>query len=195
MELIYVHIPEYRGFRDARINFNQNTRIQYDAEEKCYRCIERKPKLPNDFWGDNITNLTMIVGNNGAGKTSLMQFIIEMYCDMIYPDKKSLVKGLIVYKENGNYFYYASSKYDEHVIWKNEKGKNGNEFGISANKGKLYLINRTNAKQIFKMTKLIFKTGILTYEDYARNMPRPYQKKDFLYDCSVGGAFATRREK
>lgn len=46
----------------------------------------------------------MIVGNNGAGKTSLMQFIIEMYRDMLYSNSKSNIKGLIVFEEGNNLF-------------------------------------------------------------------------------------------
>lgn len=189
MELIYVHIPEYRGFRDARINFKQNIRIQYDLKEKRYHCIEHKSMLPDDFWGDNITNLTMIVGNNGAGKTSLMQFIIEMYCDMLYPNKMSSVKGLMIYKENENYLYYASERYNEPVILEEKEEQRWKRSEADHSKGKLYRIDKKNAEAIFSQTKLIFKTGILTYEDCQRNVNRTYRKNDFFYDCSVGGLF------
>lgn len=192
MELIYLHIPEYRGYKNARINFRSDTIIQYDEKRGYYCCKKKASKLPKDFWGINITNLTMIVGNNGAGKTSLMQFIIEMYRDMIYINFESKVKGLLIFEDNGNLYYYASKFYDFSIEWENmEKKRIPEDISIYSNKGVIYQLDKYDARKIFSKTKLIYKTNVLSFEDYQRNKNaskyKQYGKLNYIYDCSVGG--------
>ena len=39
-------------------------------------------RLPKYFWGENINNLSVVIGYNGAGKTSLMQYFMDIFLEL-----------------------------------------------------------------------------------------------------------------
>lgn len=105
MELVYLYIKEYRNLKEMEFNFCSDLCFSYDADKCCLQEIPVSNKLPDNFWGDNISNLTMIVGNNGAGKTSVMQFIIDTF-SFIHEGRNLSSDGILVLKD-GNHLYYT----------------------------------------------------------------------------------------
>lgn len=72
-----------------------------------------------------------------------------------------------------------------------EKGEIYDKLDICNKNGKVYLIKKENAKLILSKTKLIYKTNVLSSEDYQRNRNtgkyNHFGKLDYFYDCSIGG--------
>lgn len=81
MELLYLWVEEYGNFYKQGFNFNSKFKFLY--EEKKLECSLNKKHIKNFFYNlDNhkpvVQNITAIVGNNGAGKTTVLDLIMNM---------------------------------------------------------------------------------------------------------------------
>jgi len=84
MELLYIWIKEWGPFKDANINFGGKYIFSYDSDSHKLECTDN-PSYIENFFNDfpenkierhvQIKNVTAIVGENGAGKTMLLDFI------------------------------------------------------------------------------------------------------------------------
>lgn len=105
MELLYIWIQKYGGIADVSLNFSNQYRFVFDAKENTLIVKSTEFYIPN-FFSENITNLTGIIGANGAGKTSVLRYVIEHCTDGIHNHE---AKGtIIVYKSAQKFYYYTS---------------------------------------------------------------------------------------
>jgi predicted ATP-binding protein involved in virulence len=74
MELLYVWIEEYKNIKQQGFCFSAEYDIEYTPENNTLK-IDKREDYIEGFWGERITNLTAVVGENGAGKSSLLRFI------------------------------------------------------------------------------------------------------------------------
>lgn len=80
MELLYINIfNDNRNIRNCEFNFSPNYRFAYDVKSKKLT-MTRLDKLPSQWFGPNIKNITGIIGKNGAGKSNLIESIIKTLC-------------------------------------------------------------------------------------------------------------------
>lgn len=76
MELLYVWVKEYQNFKNQGFNFNPRYHFTYNPDNNELSLDERPDAaLPAGFFGENITNVTAIVGENGAGKSNLINIL------------------------------------------------------------------------------------------------------------------------
>ncbi len=102
MELLYVWIEDYKNIHYQGFNFNPKYRFEFEPTEFRRNANGKLPKdqdgediveliggtlkdemakpgeenaLPENFFRENITNVTAIIGQNGAGKSNLLDFI------------------------------------------------------------------------------------------------------------------------
>lgn len=177
MELAYLYIEEYRNLKDVEINFTQQVHIEYDKKQNVLTCNKKESLIPEGFWGDNIRNLSMIVGNNGAGKTSLMQYVISI-CEDIVAQKQSVDYGILVLKDGNRLLCYETAQ--RKVLKNLLKVKSNTEFSIEKK-------NYKELRNVCEKTKVIYLTNAMSYTDYKRNERTAYDRFSLLYDCSMGG--------
>ncbi|WP_321279069.1 AAA family ATPase [Marinifilum fragile] len=84
MELLYVWIEDYKNIKKQGFNFSPKHRFDFEYEEEDGKVIggtlhhkERNTNYPKKFFGENISNVTAIVGKNGSGKTNLLDTIVQ----------------------------------------------------------------------------------------------------------------------
>ena len=84
MELVYLYIPKYKSIKDQEYNFSNRYRFARAISEKGKKVTidlveenDTSDKWQTNFFGKRISNLTVIVGANGTGKSSMLQFINE----------------------------------------------------------------------------------------------------------------------
>lgn len=74
MELKFVYIREYKNIINTGFNFNHSIDQEFLFENN-ELIISNLSKSLNNFFKENISNVTAIVGKNGSGKTNLTEFI------------------------------------------------------------------------------------------------------------------------
>jgi len=99
MQLLYVWIEEYKNIKKQGFNFSSELRFDYNYETGELK-IEENPNHTTNFFPKGISNVTAIVGGNGSGKSSLLEFLTKFY------DYKSLV----AYKADSNVLYISYEK-------------------------------------------------------------------------------------
>jgi len=79
MELLYIWIENFKNIKKQGFNFSSKYWFEFDYKKNELICKKNENYLPKDFFGNNIKNITAIVGENGSGKTSLIEFIHNGY--------------------------------------------------------------------------------------------------------------------
>ncbi|MDY0052579.1 MAG: AAA family ATPase [Aliarcobacter sp.] len=101
MELVYLWVEEYKNIRNQGFNFSPRFECEYDGENLKV-CDKKKNECKNNeylenFFGKN-TNVTAIVGENGSGKSG----IIELLLEIITFNKNIETKYILIF--DNNYF-------------------------------------------------------------------------------------------
>ena len=98
MELVYLWVEKYKNIKEQGFNFSPKFECEYkDGALK----IEKKENSLDNFFGDNI-NITAIVGENGSGKSSILELISYFSLDRSFQGLKSSVLGVVEVK--GEFF-------------------------------------------------------------------------------------------
>lgn len=105
MELIYLYIgDDGKNIKDCEFNFSPEFRISYDRNKHYINVSRNEAYLPN-FWDtDNISNITAIIGKNGAGKSNLLEFIFRFHSSAFGLQNISKRILIHIYRLNGNIY-------------------------------------------------------------------------------------------
>jgi predicted ATPase len=94
MELLYIWIEDYKNIKEQGFNFSSKHRFEFIPEkDKDGKIIggklhhEENPNHIESFFGENITNVTAIIGENGAGKSTLIEFTRDIFVNSIFIGK------------------------------------------------------------------------------------------------------------
>lgn len=100
MELIYLWVEEYKNIKQQGFNFSPRFKCEYDKNKNELTIDENKNYI--SIFPENI-NVTAIVGENGSGKSSLLNYINNL--------EKTNPRGIIIYKKDNQYFcFYEKQK-------------------------------------------------------------------------------------
>jgi ABC-type multidrug transport system ATPase subunit len=107
MELVYLWVEDYKNIQKQGFDFSPRFRCEYDEEKNKLEVVDKEETgefYPKDFFGENI-NVTAIVGENGSGKSSVMEFLLELF------DSESTHSFLLLYlyKNKPRYYCYKIS--------------------------------------------------------------------------------------
>ena len=92
MELLYIYIwDDKRNIKECEYNFSPNYKFSYNPQLQTFY-MQRCDSLYNGWFGQNIVNITAVVGKNGSGKNNLLDCIIKALCGQ--------GGGFIFYKHN-----------------------------------------------------------------------------------------------
>jgi predicted ATPase len=73
LELVYLWVEDYKNIQKQGFNFSPRFNCHYN-EEKNELTIDENDEYIENFFGDNI-NVTAIVGKNGSGKSSVLEYL------------------------------------------------------------------------------------------------------------------------
>lgn len=199
MKLLYVYMEFcdnkgravlYRGFHHFEINLGREYFIQY-KNDKLF-LSEAESILPETFWGGNIYNITTLAGDNGSGKSTIMNCTMKLL-QQIYDGRIiNFNKSILVIENEGRLA----------ALFMPGRGKD--ELEIVGQKIDLHILHAFEALSLgwvtdaVRRTKMIYLTNTLNEEDYRRgrlgygeshwNLKRyTHVRNQFLYDCSTCG--------
>ena len=190
MQLIYLYISEYGNFRHAEFNFSPDVRIHFNEDINEIEVWDAQSRLPERFWGENISSLSVVVGNNGAGKTSLMQYIIELFLNAHESRREKVLyeygTGIMIFGEGDMLYEYCFFPWEQKLISIRAK---------SCKYQRSCWLKRSDVERILGRTKLIYLTNALARRDCQRGQWYKSHRNAPLYDCSMGNVFVSDIEK
>lgn len=107
MKLLYAWIQNYKNIivnQDFRISSSYHINFNVKLNKLC---ISKNKEYIDNFYGNNILDVTAIVGRNGVGKTTLTKCLYNI-CDSVKPinDTKEyydkITERIVVYEEKDN---------------------------------------------------------------------------------------------
>lgn len=75
MEVVYIYMKDYLGLKEKEYNFHEKYNFSYDRELKKLSLEENSTEIPDFFFGKKIISINGIVGENGVGKTRILNFL------------------------------------------------------------------------------------------------------------------------
>jgi len=75
LELVYLWVENYKNIHHQGFNFSPRFHCEYNEKDKELTINENDDYIP-DFFGKNI-NITAIVGKNGSGKSSVLEYLSD----------------------------------------------------------------------------------------------------------------------
>jgi predicted ATPase len=133
MELVYLWISKYKNIENQGFNLNSKWQVEYNDQTKELKVQERNPQPIPNFFGENISNVTAIVGENGAGKSTLLELLVilttfnknnyNIYdCEFIYLtliDKKiNILSNIINNIQYDTVLIYKDIRYNDFITQK-----------------------------------------------------------------------------
>ena len=79
MDLQYIWVERYLNIYKQGFCFSGTHSISFNEEKNEVSIEQYEHPIPRNFWGKNITSITAIIGKNGAGKTNLLELILEIF--------------------------------------------------------------------------------------------------------------------
>lgn len=171
MEVVYIYMKDYLGLKEKEYNFHENYKFTFDKNLKEILIEEVDIKIPNNFFGEKIVSVNAIIGENGKGKTRILDFI---YSYLITNNKWQRVK-----KDDWSGINdFLNKEYEaEYILIL--KGR-GESFYISSN------LLRTTIDRSINKTKIFYYSNIFDY-DYILKYRRNSRRK--ITDLSITEEF------
>ena len=97
IHICFAYIRHYKGLRNVCLKVDSHYEYRFDTSSNVLR-INTNNDYSKDFWGIGVYSLAAIVGNNGAGKSTSMEFILNTLVDGANTRE---VDGVLVYEQDG----------------------------------------------------------------------------------------------
>lgn len=106
MKLCYLYIKEYKKLKNVSFSVDNRYTYSYDSKTKLLK-ISTNDACINGFWDDGISSLACLVGENGAGKTSILEVMIRQLING-YADFDNAIQVIVVYENQGELHYWSN---------------------------------------------------------------------------------------
>ena len=164
MELVYLWVEDYKNIKKQGFNFSPRFKCEYDEEKNELTINENKDYV--SVFPENI-NITAIVGENGSGKTSISNFIKEIFSKPLYKKEKEVL--ILFKKKEIDNFEYISNIDNINIDHKFNSNK--------INKLPMYILNYSAE---FQKEKNHDNDIVISPNEIAKNLTDNFiYKKDF----------------
>jgi predicted ATPase len=106
MELVYLWVEDYKNIQKQGFNFSPRFRCDFDVNSNKLEIVDKDETgefYPKNFFGENI-NITAIVGENGSGKSNLLELTFFPYQIQEEADNKYIA----FFKKDKEIYSYCS---------------------------------------------------------------------------------------
>ena len=175
---------KYHGLYDFELNLSTDTKYHFDVNTYEFTQVPYETPLPENFWGDKpLYNISVIVGQNGDGKTTVVNTVIDTLQELYKRELRSPNETVFLAECNEKHvlFFLTGSQNKHEKI-------NGIIKQITFHKGKIRKYEEY--LQFIDGAKLIYISNTLSEPDFERKDIYEYKshvRYRFLYDCSLSG--------
>lgn len=108
--ICYIYIYDYRCLKDIDLLIDPHFDYSFNRDSMEFNIAPTKTPLPDNFWGSGIYSLTGIFGENGAGKTTAIRFLLDA---VVEGNGIKDVPGVVVYEDNGELYVYHNDDFEK----------------------------------------------------------------------------------
>lgn len=101
--ICYMYIFDYQCLKNVGVSFDHRYNYSFDDDKMELTISAPSSNLPEIFWGSGVWSLTGIVGNNGAGKTTVNRFLLNAVVEGLTTKD---IEGIYVYENKGELYVY-----------------------------------------------------------------------------------------
>lgn len=166
MELIYIRIGKYHNIHNQEFNFSNKYSCTLD-ENSIINIDMKQNEIPEDFFqlstsrsadysAHNVVHITGIIGENGTGKSSVLDYIIEKVSSFINEKVHNLEEDeqfLVIWKEKQTCYVYSKSIVVNDVIINapnlTHKKQNNNDKPLNSMHKIIYYSHIFDAKKAY----------------------------------------------
>ena len=122
MTLEYIFIKNYRAIKNQGFNFSSQFSIDFSAKTT-ELSIEEKTYYIENFYGHSIKSVTGLVGQNGVGKSTILNYIKEVLSFPINSNPDNLECIIVLFDSNKNEFTLVKNGFELNIVTKKIKHK------------------------------------------------------------------------
>lgn len=162
--LVFMYIGDSYGFHNEKLNFSTKVKFDVDIRDEGQLFLSNdlcEERLPKNFWGTDILEINLLVGENGSGKTTIMRLLCQWVCQLS-ERKLPAETGILTFEEDGDFKYIAFS--------------NGVELSVTSQIPKMEFGENGSFSDFFQDIRLIYCSNTMTevkindyniFEDYS----------------------------
>jgi predicted ATPase len=193
VELVYLWVEEYKNIKNQGFNFSPRFEFEY-IQEKNELFLKKENKDYVSVFPKNI-NVTAIVGENGSGKSGILE-----YLNYIFLQDFSFGNYILVYEIGGSKYYVSNIEISSIEATKESKFKTSsniysNDFTSFTNQISLkkedilnYILNSSLQKD-FQLTTFMYVPNEIIIESVDLNKKfhktLKYDYDDYKYNDSI----------
>jgi predicted ATPase len=102
MEIAFIWVSKFRSLENIGLNFSAENFFSFDPDTKVLKKEDSREITIKNFFNENVTNLSAIVGENGVGKTSIFYLLRIVYSDIIEQYKLATEKNYKAKEQSNN---------------------------------------------------------------------------------------------
>lgn len=192
MRILYLWVEKYREFINQEFNLSSQFEFKYKEKENFIVCSKNELYINNFFsleknGNTNISELIAVVGNNGVGKTTFLELILEI-CSL---NEKKLKEEKTQRKNNKEKKVIEKNNLDYILIYiKN------NDIGIISSKDNVVL--KTCDNKIIESTReteILEELSLIYHSNTFDNKIRYINTNKNIYDISTINLIKQDNEK
>lgn len=110
--LLFMYIGDSYGIQEEEFNFSTKEQFCVKKENNKYSISKMKMDknlLPNNFWGEKISDVNLLIGDNGSGKTTIMRVMCQ-WISCLSQGHLPQERGIFILQENSISGFIAFDK-------------------------------------------------------------------------------------
>lgn len=160
-ELLFMYVANFQGFQNVGFNFSPEEEFYADIQKEkiVLNKAEYNRKLPDNFWGKNISAINLMIGDNGSGKTTVMRVLCRWVC-MFSIGEFPKEKGMMVVRETTD-----SENQIRYIAFENKERADITVDRAGSIKD---MSDKDELKSFFKNVRLIYFSNTMTELNVGR---------------------------